>query len=144
MEWLTVGQMAERAGVPATTLRYYDALGLLVPHRRANGHRRYPAQALDDLRLIKLCRDLGLTLEEVGAVLGSQGGQARRAIAARKLHDLDRTMARLAAARAVLAHFSECRHTAADADECRREVRAAMTAVLGEAVQVPGAPGVPG
>lgn len=45
----TVGQLAERSRIPATTLRYYDSIGLLVPQR---------------LQLVRVSRSLGLTLEE--------------------------------------------------------------------------------
>lgn len=122
---LTVGQLAERTGVPATTLRYYDALGLVVPRRLANGHRRYDDGDAERLHLVKLCRALGLSLEDVAAVLVPGDGARRQEVARRRLGELDRTLSQLRAVRAVLAHFAECRHGRGDEEECRRQVRAA-------------------
>lgn len=127
---LTVGQLAERSGVPATTLRYYDAIGLLVADRLPNGHRRYPETALERLEIIRVSQALGLTLDEVAAVLGPGGGENRRSVARRKLDELDRTMQRLAAVRAVLAHFAECRHTPAESEACTQVVRRAWSGAL--------------
>lgn len=124
---LTVGQLAEASGVPATTLRYYDHLGLLVPARLPNGHRRYPREAVERLHLVRLCQTLGLSLDEVAAVLGPGGGARRRAVARHRLEELERTMAQLAAAHAVLTHFAECRHTTADAQDCEAVVRSAWS-----------------
>lgn len=130
MGLLSVGELAERSGVPVTTLHYYDAIGLLVPQRLANRHRRYPAEAVEQLRLIALCRGLGLSLGETATVLGPGGGSARRALAARKLRDLDAVLVQLGAVRAVLVHVAECRHTAEEGDACRAEVRRAVRTVL--------------
>ncbi|WP_433304424.1 MerR family transcriptional regulator [Actinoplanes sp. CA-030573] len=123
---LSVGELAKRSGVPATTLRYYDAIGLLVPQRLANGHRRYPQAAVGRLELVRACRSLGLSLEEVAAVLGPAAGSGRREVAERKLSELDRTLGHLTAVRAVLAHFAQCRHTAPD--DCEADVRTALSA----------------
>lgn len=128
MDALTVGQLAERSGVPATTLRYYDSIGLLVPRRLPNGHRRYPVEALEQLQLVKAARSLGLSLQEVATVLGPAGGNARREVAARKLAELDHTLQRLAAVRAVLAHVAACGHGPDDGGACRADVRAAWQA----------------
>lgn len=129
MRLLSVGELAERSGLPVTTLRYYDSIGLLVPDRLANGHRRYPAEAVEQLELVRLCRELGLSLEEVATVLGPGGGAARRALAQSKLHDLDATLHRLRAVRAVLLHFAQCHHTAEEAEACRDDVRRAWHGV---------------
>ena len=118
----TVGELAERSGVPATTLRYYDDLGLLVAERLPNGHRRYPPAALERLDLIRVSRALGLTLQEIATVLGPDGGPQRRDVARRKLDELDATLARLTAVRAVLAHLAVCEHGPARAAECQATV----------------------
>ena len=127
---LTVGQLAALSGLPATTLRYYDGLGLLVADRLPNGHRRYPETAAERLELIRMMRLLGLSLEEVAAVLGPGGGEARRDVARRRLDDVDATMARLVVVRAVLAHFAECRHGTGEGEACAATVRRAWDEAL--------------
>ena len=125
---LTVGQLAERSGVPATTLRYYDDIGILVAERLPNGHRRYPAQALERLVLVQLCQRLGLRLDEVAAVLGPGGGDRRREVAVRHLRDVDHRIRELNAVRGVLTHFAECRHGAGEREACEGVVGAALRA----------------
>ncbi len=120
---LTIGELAERSGVPATTLRYYDSLGLLVAERLANGHRRYPDAALGQLDLIRTSRLLGLSLQEIAIVLAPGGGELRRQVARRKLDELDTTLIQLNAVRAVLTHLATCQHTPPQAGECQGLIR---------------------
>ena len=57
---LTIGDLAERAGVKVPTIRYYEGMGLLRPIERTTGNqRRYDRSGLDRLRFIKHARDLG-------------------------------------------------------------------------------------
>jgi DNA-binding transcriptional MerR regulator len=66
----TIGELAERAGVTVKTVRFYSDRGLLPEAARSGGgHRRYPAEALDRLRLIRSLRSLDLPVPEVGRVL---------------------------------------------------------------------------
>ena len=63
---LRTGQLAERAGVNAQTLRYYERRGLLErPPRRPSGQREYPEAAVRLLRTIKAAQRLGFTLAEI-------------------------------------------------------------------------------
>lgn len=64
-----ISEVAERAGVPATTLRYYEQAGLLTPARSPNGYRRYDDDALDRLTLIRAGQHLGLPLAQIRALL---------------------------------------------------------------------------
>ena len=45
-ELLTIGEVAEQAGVATSALRYYDELGLLPPATRVSGQRRYRPEAV--------------------------------------------------------------------------------------------------
>ncbi|MEV0963983.1 MerR family transcriptional regulator [Streptomyces sp. NPDC049910] len=70
---LTIGELAERAGVTVKTVRFYSDRGLLpASGRSTGGHRRYGPEALDRLRLIRSLRELGLPLPEVRWILHSQ------------------------------------------------------------------------
>lgn len=66
----TVRQLARLAGVSVRTLHHYDAIGLLSPPRDpSNGYRRYDQASLLRLQQILFLRELGLSLDEIGAVL---------------------------------------------------------------------------
>jgi MerR family copper efflux transcriptional regulator len=69
---LSITDVARRTGVPTSTLRYYDRVGLLASASRAdNGYRQYDQRALDRLRFIARAKDLGCSLEEIAALLGA-------------------------------------------------------------------------
>lgn len=65
-----ISQLAERSGVPATTLRYYESAGLLAAARTASGYRVYGDEALERLEFISSAKLLGLPLEEIRELLG--------------------------------------------------------------------------
>ncbi|TWT44501.1 Mercuric resistance operon regulatory protein [Phycisphaerae bacterium RAS1] len=74
---ISVGAAARSADVAASTLRYYERLGLLVPEARAaNGYRQYTAVQIERLRFIRAAQTAGFTLEDIRRLLGlSQAGQ---------------------------------------------------------------------
>ena len=124
MELLTVGEMARRSGVPATTLRYYDSVGLLHPVRLANSHRRYPADTLDRLQAIRLCQELGCDLDEIRELIEPHAREARRLAAKRELLRVERQFLKLATVRAVLEHVEVCQCD--DLSECRADIQRAL------------------
>lgn len=63
---LTIGQVAEKVGIPTKTIRYYEDIKLLQPTKRMdNKYREYSEEDIARLRLIKQARVLGLPLNEV-------------------------------------------------------------------------------
>ena len=67
---LTIGKLADAAGVNVETIRYYQRRGLLdEPAKPLGGHRRYPVDMVKRLRFIKRAQALGFTLSEVGGLL---------------------------------------------------------------------------
>lgn len=69
---LRSGQVAKAAGVNRQTLRYYERRGLVAePERSLGGHRLYPPETVDVLRVIKAAQRLGFTLEEVADLLAA-------------------------------------------------------------------------
>ena len=68
-----IAEVARRSGLPATTLRYYESLGLLSVRRGPNGYRDYDPDVLTRLDLIEASKELGLSLEEVAGHLGVMG-----------------------------------------------------------------------
>ena len=70
MSGLLIGELAERTGVAAPTIRYYESLGLLkTPARSAAGYRRYSAGAVAELSFIRKAQALGFTLDEIAEIV---------------------------------------------------------------------------
>ncbi|MBL8544647.1 MAG: Cu(I)-responsive transcriptional regulator [Hyphomonadaceae bacterium] len=67
---MNISEASERSGVSAKMIRYYESISLLKPAaRRDNGYRDYGADDVSILQFIRRTRDLGFSLEEVGALL---------------------------------------------------------------------------
>jgi MerR family transcriptional regulator, redox-sensitive transcriptional activator SoxR len=66
---LTIGEVAERSGVAASALRFYEERGLISSERAGSGHRRYQRPVLRRIAFIVFAQRVGLTLEEIGAEL---------------------------------------------------------------------------
>jgi MerR family transcriptional regulator, redox-sensitive transcriptional activator SoxR len=68
-ELLTIGEVADRSGVAASALRFYEERGLINSERAGSGHRRYPRPVLRRIAFIVFAQRVGLTLEEIGTEL---------------------------------------------------------------------------
>ena len=66
---LTIGEVARRSGVAASALRFYEERGLITSERAGSGHRRYPRAVLRRIAFIVFAQHVGLTLEEILAVV---------------------------------------------------------------------------
>lgn len=91
MTGLRVSDLAARAGVNASTVRYYERTGLLPPARRtANGYRVFDDSALDDLALIGRAKGIGMSLDEITSLVdawhASGGGNCADAHALLRKH----------------------------------------------------------
>jgi MerR family transcriptional regulator, redox-sensitive transcriptional activator SoxR len=94
MDDLTIGEVARRAGVRTSALRYYERAGILPPARRVNGQRRYSAELLDLVQVARFAQSVGFSLEEVRALFRGFEGRAKlgsqwRPMARAKLKELD-------------------------------------------------------
>lgn len=68
---MRIGELAGRTGLAPSAVRYYEQLGLLpVPGRAASGYRSYADDSVDRITFIRSAQAVGLTLAEVGQVLG--------------------------------------------------------------------------
>ena len=112
-----ISQTAKAAGLNAQTLRYYERRGLLPkPPRRGSGYREYPADAVQIVRFIKRAQELGFSLDEVEELVRLRGvrkGERHRvrAIAERKIADIDEKIAQLQSMRDALDQLVDsCHH----------------------------------
>jgi len=111
---LSIGEVARRAGIRASAIRYYESIGVLPEPERAAGRRRYPPEVLRTLSIIAAAQRAGLSLGDIRELLGSSaanGGVSERvrAIAQRRLPDLDALIERAILVRGWLQAASECR-----------------------------------
>ena len=131
---MDIAEVAKRSGVPASTLRYYEARGLLAAVGRRGLRRVFGPDVLERLALIALGRSAGFSLDEIARMFAPDGRPRidRRALAA-KADELTLTIGRLRAMRDGLRHAAVC--PAPSHMECpsfRRLVRSAAAAALGE------------
>ncbi len=100
---MRIGDLAKRAGVTPRTVRYYEGLGLIPPGaREGNGHHHYTGETVARLKKIEELKRLGLSLEEIGAVIDlyftdSSGQKPKRKILAMLRQHLEETEEQLAA-----------------------------------------------
>jgi MerR family redox-sensitive transcriptional activator SoxR len=73
-EQLTIGQVAERSGVPHTALRFYEEAGLITAERTAGNQRRYARAVLRRLAFIRTAQRVGLSLEQIKDALAELPG----------------------------------------------------------------------
>jgi DNA-binding transcriptional MerR regulator len=67
---MLIGEVAQRSGIPAKTLRYYEDIGLLdPPERTTSGYRRFDPDVLERLTFISSSQALGLTLGEIRSII---------------------------------------------------------------------------
>ncbi|MDP9252246.1 MAG: MerR family transcriptional regulator, partial [Chloroflexota bacterium] len=90
---MRVGELAQRSGCSATTLRFYEKLGLLPRvSRSSSGYREYPKDALGQIALIQRAKELGFSLREIRVLLARPRGTSRGdvlAAVASKLTELE-------------------------------------------------------
>lgn len=110
---MTVGELARRAGVRASTIRYYEQLGLLPAPPRRSGWRNYDSDALAHLAVVQFARSCGFTLEETRQLI--RGFSARVAaserwstLAKKKSAEMDVVIGRAREMKELLARISRC------------------------------------
>lgn len=98
---MTIGEVARRAGLRPSALRYYEEAGILPAPRRLNGRRRYDPSVVQRLEVVRFARRAGFTLAEIrtlfhGFRTETPFGERWRALAQAKLRELDALVARAA------------------------------------------------
>ena len=111
---MNIGHLAKAAGVGIDTVRFYERAGLMPQAARTtSGYRTYAAADVERLRFIRRAKALGFSLEEIGELLrlaeGKGGRAGVKALAERRLRDLEQKIRELSTFRDTLVHYvNEC------------------------------------
>ncbi len=113
MEEMTIGEVAKRAGVRPSALRYYESVGVLPAPRRVNGRRRYEGEVLDLLAIVRVAQQAGFTLGEIRTLLHGFSADtppsARwQALARRKLPEVEALVERALGMKRLLERGLRC------------------------------------
>ena len=107
MDGLRISELARRVGVPTSTVRYYERIGLVPgPERSASGYRIYDADAETRLLFITRAKRLGLSLEAIAELAGVWDGTNCGATQARLASLLDAKRTEIAEQIRELEHFT--------------------------------------
>jgi MerR family redox-sensitive transcriptional activator SoxR len=123
MDELTIGEIAELAGVQASTLRYYESIGILPAPQRRSGQRRYSRDILQILAVIQLAKEANFSLPEIRALLYdyseySTPSERWKELARQKLREVDEVIARAQEMKQLLEEGLECDSLLYELDSC--------------------------
>jgi DNA-binding transcriptional MerR regulator len=111
MRTYSIGQLADAAGVPTSTVRFYERAGLLKPDARTGGnYRAYGERSLERLRFIRSAQAIGLSLDDIAGMLEAAHGSSEPCTAVLALVER-----RLAEVREKLKHLKTVEKTLAGA-----------------------------
>ena len=113
---MNISEAADRSGLSAKTIRYYEDIGLIAPAKRGeNGYRQYQGAAVEQLQFLARARDVGFDIDECRQLLELQGNSKRqsrhaRALVLEKSDQLQRKITQLQSMQKVLEDMaSRCR-----------------------------------
>ena len=112
---MNISDTAERTGLPAKTIRYYEDIGLVVPHRAANGYRSFTEADAHKLTFLGRARALGFSIADCRQLLALWEDRSRasadvKRIAEGHLAEIDRRIGELERLKGTLAHLVEACH----------------------------------
>ena len=125
MKQLPIGEVARRAGIASSAIRYYESVGLIPRADRRGGRRVYDPKILERLSLIHLAKGAGFTVAEIQRLLRgfdrrTPPGERWRALAERKLQELDRRIAEAQRMKGLLRVVTRCQ--CPTFDDCARAI----------------------
>jgi Cu(I)-responsive transcriptional regulator len=113
---MQIGRVAERSGVPAKTIRYYEEIGLIAkPARTDGGYRAYDERDVEILRFVNRARGLGFSIKDVKNLLALYEDRGRasadvKSIALEHVAEIEHKMSELESIRRTLLHLAERCH----------------------------------
>ena len=110
---MAIGEVARRAGINASAIRYYEKAGLLAEPERVNGRRRYGPEVLDLLAVVRVAQQAGFTIVETRTLLHgfseeTPPSERWRQLADEKLPELEALIERTVAMKRLLERGLSC------------------------------------
>lgn len=111
---MNIGEISEKSGLPAKTIRYYEDIGLITPERLQNGYRQFSDNDLHKLTFLCRARALGFSIEDCRTLMALYEDESRasadvKAVAKQHLERIDEKIGQLRSMRDTLSHLvSEC------------------------------------
>ena len=110
---LTIGEVARRAGVRTSTLRYYESVGLLPPPQRIHGHRRYDPSVYSLLAILRMAQHAGFSLADMEILLHgfsqeTPASERWQLLAQKKLQEVEAVIAHAQQTKQVLELLMSC------------------------------------
>jgi MerR family transcriptional regulator, redox-sensitive transcriptional activator SoxR len=110
---MTIGELALKTGVPASTIRYWERIQVLPTPARVSGQRRYPDDSIHRLAVLRLAQACGFRLEEMrhllhGFLSGMRPPRRWQELAEKKQQEIDSQIAQLTAMRRVVDQVLHC------------------------------------
>lgn len=120
---MTIGVLAAESGVPASTIRYWERIGVLPVPLRISSQRRYSQEAIHRLAVLRLAQACGFRLSEMRHLMngfrpGTPASRRWQELGRKKQKDLDAQIAQLRVMRRVVEHVLNCKCT--ELPECGR------------------------
>jgi MerR family redox-sensitive transcriptional activator SoxR len=111
---MKIGELAVRARLNSSAIRYYEKIGLLPIAQRQGNQRRYSAEALNRISLIRFASEMGFTLSEIKLFLSgikedAPVGPRWKKLARRKLSEVQEAIDRSRRLKSLLEHLLHCR-----------------------------------
>ena len=108
-DMIDISEVVKRTGIAASTLRYYEQIGMVQSFGRQGLKRIFQAQIIDQLALIKLGQNAGFSLQEINQMFSNKGQpEIDRKRLSSKADELDRNIKKLTAMRDGLRHAAAC------------------------------------
>ncbi len=113
MQLFAIGEISRISGVEASTIRYYERIGLLPPSKRVNTKRRYDTSILQKIGLIRMARSAGLTIAEIQTLVNdfpvdTPPSERWETLATQKIVELDAMINSVQAMKSVLEQTLQC------------------------------------
>ncbi len=123
MESMTIGDVARRASLRASAVRYYEKIGLLPNPHRIRGQRRYESRVLEHLAVISIAKRAGFRIDEIKQLFhGFRNGvpafRRWHILAQRKMAELEEMIARAKQVKRLLRKAERCK--CLDLEDCGR------------------------
>ena len=121
MATMSIGEVARRAGLQASAIRYYEKIGLLPKTQRISGQRRYETNVLNYLAVIDVARQAGFRMDEMrqlfhGFGRGIPAFHRWQVLARRKITEMDELIARAKKMKRLLQKADRCK--CLDLEDC--------------------------